>query len=582
MPIRGATIGVVRSCLELIGGGATHVGVACDHVIESFRNDLWPGYKTSAGMPRELLAQFGPVEDALRAAGFTVWPMVEVEADDALASAAAVAAADERVDRAIICTPDKDLGQCVVDGRVWQWDRRQDKWFDEAGVRERLGVDPESVPDLLAVIGDSADGFPGPAGLGRQVGLRRARPVEAPRGHPRRPDRLGRQRPGSVEAQPHPARAVAGRRCCSGASPPSSATATSAPSTTGSGRGPADLDGLGALTNESVVGRAKQLAGKLDPLKVALALGSGGARGYAHIGAIQVLEERGLEIAGIAGSSMGALVGGVHAAGKLPEYTDWATSLTQFEVLRLLDLSLTAPGVIRAEKVFAKVKELVGSQTIEELPIPYTAIATDLLARKEVWFQRGPLDVAIRASIAIPSIITPVVLNGRLLTDGGLLNPVPIAPVAAVRADVVVAVSLHGDARGQADGAPAAETAEARPIEEWGERFRRGAARVLDSDAVRSLTSRFGTVEAVDDEVPVEPEPGFEDLPAGLGRYDMMNLSIEAMQSVLQRYRFAGNPPDVLVSIPKDACRSLDFHRAADMVELGRTLTTEALDAAAV
>lgn len=163
---RGATIGVVRSCLELVNGGATHVGVACDHVIESFRNDLWPTYKTSAGMPPELLAQFGPVEDALRAAGFTVWPMVEVEADDALASAAHLAAADDRVGRAIICTPDKDLGQCVIEGKVWQWDRRQDKWFDVAGVQARLGVLPESVPDLLALIGDSADGFPGLPGWG--------------------------------------------------------------------------------------------------------------------------------------------------------------------------------------------------------------------------------------------------------------------------------------------------------------------------------------------------------------------------------------------------------------------------------
>ena len=165
-PDRGATVGVVRSCLELVARGATHVGVACDHVIESFRNDLWPGYKTSAGMPRELLAQFPVVEDALRAAGFTVWPMVEVEADDAMASAAALAAPDPRVGRVIICTPDKDLGQCVVEGKVWQWDRRQDKWFDVDGVRERLGVPPESVPDLLALIGDSADGFPGLPGWG--------------------------------------------------------------------------------------------------------------------------------------------------------------------------------------------------------------------------------------------------------------------------------------------------------------------------------------------------------------------------------------------------------------------------------
>ena len=316
-------------------------------------------------------------------------------------------------------------------------------------------------------------------------------------------------------------------------------------------------------------------------MKVALALGSGGARGYAHIGAIEAVEARGMEVVGIAGSSMGALVGGLHAAGKLGDYADWARGLTQFEVLRLLDVSLTAPGVIRAEKVFAKVQELVGKQAIEDLPIPYTAVATDLLARKEVWFQRGPLDVAIRASIAIPSIITPVVLNGRLLVDGGLLDPVPMAPVAAIRADATIAISLHGDARGHAD-APAAESAEPRPIEEWGERFRRGAARMLDSDLVRSLTSRFGPDVVDPDAEPVLPQgaDAFEDLPAGLGRFDVMNLSIEAMQSVLARYRFAGNPPDVLVSVPRDACRSLDFHRAQEMIDLGRALTDEALDRA--
>lgn len=164
-PKRGATKGVVASALALIDSGATHVGIATDHIIESFRNDLWPTYKDGSGVEWDLKAQFPVVEDALRAFGFTVWPMVELEADDALAAAAAVASADPRVERAIICTPDKDLGQCVND-KVWQWDRRQDKWFDAAGVRERLGVPPASVPDLLALVGDSADGFPGLPGWG--------------------------------------------------------------------------------------------------------------------------------------------------------------------------------------------------------------------------------------------------------------------------------------------------------------------------------------------------------------------------------------------------------------------------------
>jgi 5'-3' exonuclease len=164
-PHNGATRGVLGSVLMLLESGATHVGVATDHVIESFRNDLWPGYKTSAGMPRELLAQFTQLEDILVAAGITTWPMVELEADDALGAAAIVAAEDRRVDRVLICTPDKDLGQCVG-GKVIQWDRRRDTYFDAAGIRAKFGVDPESIPDYLALVGDSADGFPGLAGFG--------------------------------------------------------------------------------------------------------------------------------------------------------------------------------------------------------------------------------------------------------------------------------------------------------------------------------------------------------------------------------------------------------------------------------
>jgi 5'-3' exonuclease len=162
---RGATVGVLGTLLQLVDDGATHVGVATDHVIESFRNDLWAGYKSSAGMPRELLAQFPLVESAMEMAGFTVWPQVVFEADDGMAAAAVMAAADPRVERVIICTPDKDLGQSVG-GKVVQLDRRKGVTFDAAGVEERLGVPPVSIPDLLALVGDSADGFPGLAGWG--------------------------------------------------------------------------------------------------------------------------------------------------------------------------------------------------------------------------------------------------------------------------------------------------------------------------------------------------------------------------------------------------------------------------------
>ena len=162
----GAVRGVVRSMLELLDGGATHVGVATDHVVESFRNALYDGYKTGEGIDPVLFAQFPILEDALEALGVAVWAEVELEADDALASAAAVAFADPTVERAVICTPDKDLAQCVQDPRVVQLDRRAEKVFDEAAVREKFGVGPASIPDWLALVGDTADGFPGLKGWG--------------------------------------------------------------------------------------------------------------------------------------------------------------------------------------------------------------------------------------------------------------------------------------------------------------------------------------------------------------------------------------------------------------------------------
>jgi 5'-3' exonuclease len=165
----GAVRGVLTSVLSMIEGGATHLGVATDHVVESFRNDLYPGYKTSEGVAPELLSQFPILEEALEAMGVVVWPMVYFEADDALASAASKASTDDGVNQVIICTPDKDLAQCVLGTRVVQLDRRQNLFRDEADVVAKFGVKPESIPDYLAVVGDSADGFPGVAGWGAKA-----------------------------------------------------------------------------------------------------------------------------------------------------------------------------------------------------------------------------------------------------------------------------------------------------------------------------------------------------------------------------------------------------------------------------
>jgi NTE family protein len=326
------------------------------------------------------------------------------------------------------------------------------------------------------------------------------------------------------------------------------------------------------------------------PTRVALALGSGGARGYAHIGVIQVLEERGYEIVGVAGSSMGAVVGGLHAAGRLDAYTEWVRTLTQRDVLRLFDPVLRGPGAIRGEKILAKVTDLLEGAVIEELPVPFTAVATDLLTGKEVWFQHGPVDTAIRASIALPSFFTPVMLNGRLLADGGLLNPVPVAATAASGADLVVAVSLSGGETASPGPDPVRESAEPGPVDEWFDRSRRALSDMLDSDLVRTVVGWLTTGRdssstgagptAVGQE---EDRRGvFEELPAGLGTLDVMQRSLEVVQGAIMRYRLAGYPPDVLITVPKHACRTLDFHRAEELIALGREQAADALDRAGI
>jgi NTE family protein len=323
--------------------------------------------------------------------------------------------------------------------------------------------------------------------------------------------------------------------------------------------------------------------------RIALALGGGGARGYAHIGVIQVLQERGYEIVAISGTSMGALVGGLHAAGALPAYADWVTGMSPRDFLRLLDPALRGPGAIRGEKVLGRVAELLDGARIEQLAIPFTAVATDLLARKEVWFQRGSVDVAIRASTALPTVFPPVMLNGRLLADGGLMNPVPLDPLASVRADAVIAVSLAGVDRLGASS-PAEESADDRPSEEWLDRFRRSAAQVLDRDQVKALTRRLpgtraGALDATasdSDELGAPDDTVPDTLPRGLGTTEVVDLSLDAMQDLVTRYRIAAFPPDLLITVPKNASRTLDFHKARELVALGREIASKALDASPV
>ena len=304
------------------------------------------------------------------------------------------------------------------------------------------------------------------------------------------------------------------------------------------------------------------MAGK----RVALALGSGGARGYAHIGVINELRDRGYDIVGIAGSSMGALVGGLQAAGKLDDFAEWAKSLTQTAVLRLLDPSISAAGVLRAAKILDAVRDILGEVTIEELPIPYTSVATDLISGKSVWLQRGPVDAAIRASIAIPGVITPHVLDGRLLADGGILDPLPMAPIAAVAADLTIAVSLAGSetAGGQeADVEPRATT-------EWLARMWRSTTALFDIRAGSDSDGGGSDDELVDatKEVTVPKLRSFE----------VMNRTIDIAQAALARHTLAAYPPDLLIEVPRTACRSLEFHRASEVIDIGRELALQALD----
>ncbi len=317
------------------------------------------------------------------------------------------------------------------------------------------------------------------------------------------------------------------------------------------------------------------------PTRVGLALGSGGARGYAHIGVIEALRERGYDIVGIAGSSMGALVGGVHAAGRLDALAEWARSLTQRTILRLLDPSISAAGVLRAEKILDAVRDILGPVTIEQLSIPFTAVATDLLAGKSVWFQRGPVDEAIRASIAIPGVIAPHAVGGRLLADGGILDPLPMAPIAAVNAELTIAVSLNGsDVNDDRQTEPGVTT-------EWLNRMLRSTSALLDTTAARSLLdrptaravlSRFGA--SVPESETWSESPGVEppEIPK-LGSFDVMNRTIDIAQSALARHTLAAYPPDVLIEVPRSTCRGLEFHRAADVIAVGRALAMRALDA---
>ncbi len=270
---------------------------------------------------------------------------------------------------------------------------------------------------------------------------------------------------------------------------------------------------------------------------VSLVLGSGGARGYAHIGIIEVLEKSGYEIRSISGSSMGALIGGLYACGKLNDYKEWVLSLDIFSVLKLVDFSFASTGAIKGDKVFDVLEALVGKDVmIENLPIDFTAVATDLNTQKEVWFQEGDLLEAIRASIAIPTVFTPQSNNKQLLVDGGILNPLPTVPLLSDTNDLLIAVNLNGEKK---------------------------------ADELIQTTQEEDTIQAKISEF-IQKNFFTKDENEELNYFTIVSKTIETMQNLITRYELAAHQPDIIINIPKNLSGFYEFHKAAKIIDFGR------------
>ena len=292
----------------------------------------------------------------------------------------------------------------------------------------------------------------------------------------------------------------------------------------------------------------------VDPARknMSLVLGGGGARGHAHIGVIRALLEHGFSIRSIAGCSMGALVGGIYAMGRLEEYEAWARRIDRRQIFSLLDLSFGGGGLVKGERVIAALRGLVGEMQIEELPIRFTAVAADIVRGREVWIDRGPLFDAIRASISLPLFFTPAEHQGVRLVDGGVFDPVPIAATYRDGTDLTIAVSLSG--------APSRHRSDP-PVSEQVEEPSGFSARLWRRFPGRGERNGKGETGERSEE-----------------RWDLsfvVSQSIDAMQGVITRQRLAAHPPDVLIEIPRDACGVLEFDRAAELIALGHDLARE-------
>ncbi|HZX69748.1 MAG TPA: patatin-like phospholipase family protein [Rhodanobacter sp.] len=301
---------------------------------------------------------------------------------------------------------------------------------------------------------------------------------------------------------------------------------------------------------EDAAPAARPTPDDVDKPTVALALGAGGARGLAYIGAIEEIEAQGFQIVAIAGSSMGALIGGIHAMGKLDVYRDWVCALARFDVLRLVDWTFSGGGLIKGERIIGTLRGLIGDTLIEELPLAFTAVATDLDRGREVWLSRGNLFDAIRASIAVPTVFRPHHVGGRRLVDGALLNPVPVTPLIRSEADYVLAVSVDGPI--ETIAAPAPAPAESESADETSYRHR-------ISEFINRLIPRG-------ESQPREP-----------GTLDTLNQAMDLMQANLSRLRLAAYEPDLLIELPRNVASVYEFYRARELIERGRTQARKAL-----
>lgn len=289
-----------------------------------------------------------------------------------------------------------------------------------------------------------------------------------------------------------------------------------------------------------------------DKKTVSLVLGSGGARGYAHIGVIEILEEQRYEIKSISGSSMGALIGGLYAAGKLDAYKEWVLSLDFIDTLKLLDISLSHGGIVNIDTVYKKIEQMIGDIKIEDLPITYMAVASDIKNHKKIWFKEGKLINAIRASIAIPTVFTPVIENDMILVDGGVLDPLPIVSVSSDKTDMTIAVNLNANIQ---------NTYKIESPEKDGKGQNKLYKKTMQ--LVDKATQAIGT-DTSKEEPPIDI-------------FYILNKSLDATQSIIVENTIKEHQPDLIIEIPRDACESYEFDKAYEMIEIGKRATQKSL-----